>query len=358
MGGGAGFYPAPDWPIGTPEEFGMNRQMLDAAAQYSANFGGLCTVVIREGKLVYEAYYNGTGPQDLHKSWSIAKSFVGTLVGIMLLRGEITSVEEKASDYIPSWKGTDKENITLRQLLNMTQGAQFEFLGDNVFSVTSANFTESSLNRPIVKPPGSTYEYSNMTVQTFEPIIKAATGLDAEQYAQQYLWGPMGFDSRTFWFRDPAGNPAIFMGVNVTCRDMARLGYLYMHNGQWNGQQIISPEWVHVSTHPDPASPNQAHNNYWWLNGYAPAQNSGQEAQPGVLFPGAPADLYMGLGFGQNFLDVVPSTQTIYVHMRPAPHEDFLGLILDIGNKLPEMLNDVKDLPHKEMWTSFFAHAG
>ncbi len=353
-GGGAGFYPMPDWPTDTPESAGLDRAVLDAAAGYSRGFGGLCTVVVRHGKVVYESYYNGAKQEDLHKSWSVAKSFLSTLVGIMLRRGEISSLEEKASDYIPSWKGTDKENITLRILLQMTQGAQFEFISDNTFSVTSADFTKSSLERPIVKTPGSTYEYSNMTVQAFEPIIEAATGMDAEEYAKTHLWGPLGFGPKTFWFRDPAGNPAVFMGVNATCRDMARLGYLFMHDGWWDGQQIVTEQWVHDSTHPDPASPNKAHSNYWWLNGFTPAINSGQEPQPGRLFPEAPADMYMALGFGQNYVDVIPSKDMVIVHMRPAPHEDILGLILDLGNKIPEMLNDVKDLPHREMWEKYF----
>ncbi len=349
IGGAAGSYPMPDWDLGDPAAAGFDPAGLERAAAFSQSIGGLCTLVIHDGKIIFERYYNGATQQTLNKSWSIAKSFTGAVAGIMLKRGEIQSVDEPVANYVPQWKGDpQKEQITIRHLLDMVSGLTFELVSDNTWTVFTSDMSAEAVNNTVAHPPDTVYEYSNHGVQVMEPVVDGATGVDIEDYARQHLWQPLGFGPMTSWGRDGSGNVAPFMGVNATCRDFARLGYLYLHGGHWNGQQVIDRDYIVESLTPS-SSVNAGHSHYVWLNGFTPYTNSTQEPQPGMMFPQAPSDLFSYQGIGQNFVDVVPSTKTIYVHMRPAPHDPFTNLLLDLQGTLDKLFRDGSNIEHKQL---------
>ncbi|MDJ0764616.1 MAG: serine hydrolase [Myxococcota bacterium] len=342
-------WPMPDWPTGDPTEAGFDVEMLEAATDYSKSIGGQCLLVIRDGKLVWEQYFNDGGINHSQKSWSIAKSFTSALIGIALGKGMINSVDEPAANYLPEWQDQeDLAPITIRHLLNMVSGLRFNLEWDNLWTVLTYDMTEEALGLPAVNPPDTVYQYSNHGTQVLNPILENASGMDQEDFAWQYLWGPLGFNDDTYWFRDGAGNVTAYMNINTTCRDFARFGYLYLHGGFWNGEQIVPKAYVEASLKPS-SSVNSGHSHMWWLNGYTPYINATQEPSDGIMFPGVWTDLFGCKGVGQNFIDVVPSTNTIYVHMRPAPHALVNILSTNIIEVLENLYNDGKDKEHYEL---------
>jgi len=349
-GNGGTTFPMPDWPTATPEEMGLNRAALEAAADYSESVGGLCMTVIKDGKLVFEDYFNGTDVNTLNKSWSVAKSFTSSIIGIMITRGEIESVDEPAANYIPAWRGTEYEVITIRHIMDMVTGLQFDFLADNLWTLAPGDMTKESVETPIAVPPDTEYNYSNHDVQLLDEIIENATGRDPEDYAKEYLFEPLGFAPEAHMEHDGAGNTIMFMGVHASCRDFARLGYLWLHRGVWDGKVIISPEYIDQATNPS-SSVNAGHSHYWWLNGVTPYINS-EKTNEGkydiMMFPFAPHDLYAALGLGQNFVDVIPSLNSVFVHNRPAPHDGFAGF-LNPQKLIDALLNDAELREHSEV---------
>ena len=205
-------------------------------------------VVVKDGYIVGEWYWNNTEPFDRVKSWSVGKSHAATAVGLAYDLGYIESTDQSVADFIPEWQGTAKENITIHHMLSMTSGLRFDMIEDNLIMAFAENMTQRALENPLENYPGAAWEYNNHTVQISEPLIKNATGMNAEELMQEHLWGPIGMDA--VWAKDEIGNPAMFMNVRASCRDQARFAYLYLNDGCWNGERILSQEWIDKSLSP------------------------------------------------------------------------------------------------------------
>lgn len=327
-------WPSPDWPMGTPEEAGIDEGQLDAAANVASGNGSYCLLVIRHGKLVYEKYFNGADATTQHKSWSLAKSYSGTLVGIAIDEGKIASLDEPVSTYVTEWAGDDRKNITVRDLVTMTSGLKWSAFQDYVQMATLAsNDTQFALGLPLDDAPGSKWVYHNGAVQILEPLFRAATGMTIEAYAQQHLWSKLGMNAS--WLHDMAGNATPYANVMATCRDHARLGYLYLHHGQWNGQQVVSESWVQQATTPSQAY-NRAYGLLFWVNGHTPAIDAMNEEWPGWMVPFAPADLFAARGFGNQFIDVIPSLDLEVVRFGTDPMTNFDLAALVADSKFPK----------------------
>jgi CubicO group peptidase (beta-lactamase class C family) len=339
-------FPDPEWPTATPAEVGLDEAALDEAAAYADSIGSSCLVVVRDGQLVYERYFGDTTADSVQKSWSIAKSFTSALVGIAIDRGEIESVDQPAADFIPSWRGTDKEAITIAHLLSMDSGLKYDLVTDNTWVMFTNDHTAEAIGYDAPDPPGVVWHYNSHGVQVLDAVLEAATGMDPEDYARAHLWSRIGMDERTHWDRDGAGNATLYMSVFATCRDLARFGYLYLNEGNWNGEQIVSREWVAASLSPSQAL-NPIYGYLWWLNGGEPAKGSTDEMFDGTMFNFAPDDLFSAQGLGQSFIDVVPGTSTMYIHVRRAPHDPFTKFLTDPAGTMDALLHDGLRAEHK-----------
>jgi CubicO group peptidase (beta-lactamase class C family) len=314
-------YPDPDWPTATPESQGLSTKQLDAAADVADANQSYCLLVIRHGMLVYERYFNGKDATSENKSWSIAKSYTSTLVGIAIARGEIKSLDESVSDFVSEWKGTDREAITIRNLVSMTSGLEWDAFEDYVSLATFAtDDTAFAIDRDLADPPGSKWTYDNGSVQVIERVFREATGGSIEDYARAHLWSKIG--SNASWAHDPSGNPTTYANVMATCRDHARLGYLFLHSGRWKREQVVPRAWVKETLTPSQTM-NQAYGFLWWLNAETPALDAMSVAWPGRMVPFAPLDLFAARGFGNQFVDVVPSLDLIVVRFGADPETVF-----------------------------------
>jgi len=163
------------------------------ASDYAKYNKSHCLIIIRKGRLVGEWYWGKKyGPDVKIKSWSIGKSYASTAAGLALEHGKIKSLKDSIADYIPSFKGTKKEDITIHHVLNMTSGTKFDEIADNLGMFNARDMTTKALNNPVRKKPGSAWEYNNHTVQLIEPIIRNATGVPADEYINSHLWMPAG----------------------------------------------------------------------------------------------------------------------------------------------------------------------
>jgi len=310
-------FPIPGWATGEPADHELDPAKLDEAAEAARATGSYCLLVIRHGTLVYERYFGEATAEDTHPSWSIAKSYSATLVGIAIDRGEIRSLDDSVAEYLPEWRGTENEAITVRDLVSMTSGLEWSVFSDYVRMATfERDHTEFALGLAAAEPPGSSWTYHNGAVQLLEPLFRNATGHTLEEYARLHLWTPLGMEAT--WAHDGAGHPTAYANVLATCRDHARLGYLYLHGGRWADRQILSESWVREAL--TPSQPfNRAYGYLFWLNGEAPAMTAMNESLDGVLVPYAPPDLFAARGFGNQFVDVIPSLDLVVVRFGEDP---------------------------------------
>jgi CubicO group peptidase (beta-lactamase class C family) len=323
-------FPNPDWPEGKPADFDLDVAKLDQAAAIAEKYQSHCLLVIRRGTLVYERYWSGNGPTTPQRSWSIAKSYSSALVGIAIARGDISSLDDSVAKYVTQWKGTPNEAITVRHVVSMTSGLKWSMFDDYFTMVLLAkDHTKHALSLPLEQQPGTKWTYDNAAVQLLEPLFRAATGGTIEEYAEKHLWSKIG--SKATWAHDPSGNPTAYASVMSSCRDHARLGYLYLRHGKWQGVQVVPSAWVHDSL--EPSQPmNQAYGYLWWLNGHTPYVGSlGTKHGNEPLIPFAPPDLFAAHGFGNQFIDVIPSLDMMVVRFGADPMNK-----LDIGKLMED----------------------
>ena len=312
-------FPIPDWPTGSPKDQDIDPAGLAAAARIAAAHKSYCLLVIRHGVLVDEHYWNGADATTAKPSWSIAKSYTSTLVGIAIDRGELGSLDDSVARYVPEWKGTPSAAITLRHLVSMTSGLRWSVTQDYVDLTLARDETQFALQQPLTDPPGSKWTYDNGGVQVLERVFRNATGRTIERYAQQHLWSKLGM--KASWAHDAAGNPTTYANVLASCRDHARLGYLYLHGGRWAGETVLSAGYVAAATTPSQTM-NRAYGYLWWLNGGTPAEDAMMQPWPGQMVPFAPPDLYAARGFGNQFIDVIPSLDLVVVRFGIDPLAD------------------------------------
>lgn len=217
----------------------------------------------RGGKTAVTAHFYPYDPAVKHDIRSIAKSVMSILVGIALDEGLITSVNQPVLDFFPTRTITNrdgrKQDITIEHLLTMTSGlAQTD--GDTGLMAQSPDWVQYTLEGPMAAAPGAVFNYSTGNYHLLSAIVQQVAGMSALDYARQKLFGPLGI-SDVQWASDPQGITTGGMGLRLTVDDLVKLGQLYLQKGIWNGQQIVSPAWVEIST-----TPYTDHYGYgWWI---------------------------------------------------------------------------------------------
>ena len=211
-------------------------------------------LLLVDGQVVGERYAPGHDHESLGTSWSVAKSFYSAAIGVAIDEGDIESLEQRASDFLTEWLGTNKENITIRQILEMRSG-----LGDgDIFP--AADQTQFALNQRRIATPGTRFIYSNPNSQLFEPLLRRATGLDAHDWLTRK---PIGVDPSAvgFWVDPTTTQPLTYCCLDMRPDDFARFGLLYLNGGAWNGEQIVSEGYVAQSL----AAQSAYYGFQWWV---------------------------------------------------------------------------------------------
>ena len=239
----------------------------------------LAFLVLHDDRLVYERYFDGATRASLQTSFSAAKSFVSTLVGIAIDEGLIESVEDPVTDYLPELAARDPRfrQITLRHLLTMSSGiryreAGFPSLGDDTYTYYGVDLRDLALNRVRIEgPPGIGWQYNNYHPLLLGLVLERATGTSVSGYMATRLWQPLGAEAAATWNLDSerSGFEKMESGLNARPVDYARFGQLFLHNGEWNGRRIVSENWVRAATGAEPTAESAYYHGYryfWWLD--------------------------------------------------------------------------------------------
>lgn len=243
--------------------------------QFLASKDTTAFLVIKDGVLLYEGYFNGYGKESTYTVFSVTKSFVSALVGVAIKEGYINSIDDPITDYIPELAAKDARfrRVTIRHLLTMTSGIRYEEHGlpwsDDAITYYAPDLRAAALeNVQIVAAPGETFLYNNYNPLLIGIILERATGQSVCQYFEQKIWQPLGMEAPGSWSVDSASNGFAKMesGLNGRAIDFAKFGQLYLQEGNWNGQQIVPRAWVIESTRADTTSdPNWWYQYYWWV---------------------------------------------------------------------------------------------
>ncbi len=239
-------YPAKEWAKQPQGDF-------KAQDRYLGGVRSTCFAVIKDGKLAHDAYWGGTGERSTRPAYSITKSVTAILVGIAADEGKL-KLDDKASKYIPQWQGNTARDVTIRDLLSNTSGRHWDYNTDYSQMVRRApDKTAFAIGLRQDNKPGTKWDYNNSAVQTLEAVLQKATGEDVAAYAKKRLLDPIGMRDTT-WAHDNAGNTTTYSGIDSSCHDLARIGYLMMRGGKWNGKQLVSEQFTKdADEHIEPA---------------------------------------------------------------------------------------------------------
>jgi CubicO group peptidase (beta-lactamase class C family) len=269
-------------PQTLPETYVFNGETRSTRAfMEKTRSSGL--LVLRNGIKLHESYYLGATETSTLTSWSMAKSVVATLIGIAVKEGKITSLDDKASKYIPELVGKPYGEATVKDLLRMASGIKFD---ENYASLTSdirqlfykvfffgTPIDDVVKDLPAEDAPGTKFHYKSVDSQVLAWVLRRATGQSVTAYAQEKLWQPLGMKDAAFWNLDrPDGNELAYCCLNTSLRDYAKLGQLYLQNGEWQGRQLLPADWVQASSQrPEPwlAAGNgyeeRGYGYHWWV---------------------------------------------------------------------------------------------
>jgi CubicO group peptidase (beta-lactamase class C family) len=250
-------------------------------------------------------YYHGS---DLHTMQSVSKTTSSVIVGIAVTRGDFkASLDTPLLKYFDGArvKNVDerKRRITLRHVLTMTTGLDWneevaydDPKNDADLMEATDDWVQYVIDRPMAQEPGKVFNYSSGGSELLAYIFQKETGQDIEKYGEKYLFGPLGMDH--YWKRSPLGVVDTEGGLFLRTTDLAKIGYLYLHNGMWDGKQIVSKEWVKESvTAFIEAEEGFKYGYKWWL---LPRTN-----RQGYV--------WMARGFGGQRLMVFPEEEMIAV---------------------------------------------
>jgi CubicO group peptidase (beta-lactamase class C family) len=271
------YWPTDGWRTSTPEEQGMDSAvLLDLLNELHSGvtISAHSLLVIRHGYVVLDVSSAPYRSDQPHQLYSAAKSFLSTLAGIAIDKGLIGGVDQSIWDFF-SKEGVAnmdarKEAIQLQHLLTMSSGLNYAGMGqwyeDPMYLIRENGpaWVNWMLGQRMMDEPGTAFLYSDGQAQLVSAIIQKASGQTALAFAQENLFAPLGIRDVT-WLADPQGVTRGGGDLFISPRDMAKLGYLFLRNGEWDGQQIVSPAWVASAVTDFYAGPPD-YGYYWWLN--------------------------------------------------------------------------------------------
>lgn len=261
----------------SPLAYGPETALPPDAGKWITDRNVTSLLVLKDGEIRYEEYFLGTSAEDLRISWSIAKSYLSALFGVLVQDGTITSLDDPVTKYAPKLKGSAYDGASIRNVLNMASGTTFDedYLesGSDINRMgrvvalggTLDDFTASFSDR--FAEPGETWQYVSIDTHVIGMVIRGATGRSVPELLSEKIIVPLGLEHDGYYITDGSGVAFVLGGVNLTTRDYARFGQMILQNGTYGGQQIVPSDWVLASTRPSaPTKPGKIGYGYqWWI---------------------------------------------------------------------------------------------
>lgn len=305
------------WPVSA----NYNRYELpDSLRVYMDKMETVAFVIIHEDSLFYEKYSEGYGDSSLTNSFSMAKSIVSVLTGFALQEGKIQSIEQKVSDFIPEYKEGRRSALTVRHLLQMSAGLRWDEAYESLFSVTTEAYYGTDLHgllmkEELVTDPGTEFNYQSGATQLLAFVLQKATRKNISEYASEKLWKPLGAEHAAEWSLDHKdGVEKAYCCFYSNARDFARIGSLFMHQGNWKGKQLLDSGWVRQSTTPTglkdfaTGKPDSSYGLLWWIG----------------------PDYYYCRGILGQYIVVLPESNTVFVRLGHKREKLVDGTLADV----------------------------
>jgi CubicO group peptidase (beta-lactamase class C family) len=309
--------PAEHWDLDrtTAANVDVTQTRVDALIDYVFTDAATQAVVVsKDGYVIGERYASGYSADSYGTSWSVAKSIYSAAMGVALAQGYFSSVDQKASSVLTEFLGTDKENITLKQILQMRSG-----LAANTDVFFSGDQTAHALANTLTSEPGSRYSYSNANSQLFEPLLARATGKDAHSYVLEAILEPIGISSANvgLWLDSTGTQPMTYCCIDMRPDDFLRFGLMFAREGRWHGTQVVPASYVRDSFEPDGFYGYQ-----WW---------SMNEA---LLGKAVTADIKSAVGLNGQRVLVWPEEDIVVVVLTQYEHFASQGYVLDLEGEV------------------------
>lgn len=213
-------------------------------------------IILKNDNIIYEQYANGYDENSINTSFSMAKSIGSLLIGKAIEDGYIESENQSIADYISEFKGTNMENITIKDLLQMRSDITYEegdflWFGDDTYTYWMPDLRKLALNhQKQTEKYGGKFHYNNYHPLLLGIILERSTGTPISSYFEKEIWQKIGTENDASWSldSDKSGFEKMESGINFRSIDFIKIGSMLIHDGQWNGQQIISKDWIKTST--------------------------------------------------------------------------------------------------------------
>lgn len=293
------------WKISSLKAEGLAPGPIEdlVTAAVDGEFGYLHSlIIVRNGKLVLDEYFYGHSREAVHRLASVTKSVSSLLIGIAIGRGEIAGVDEGIKTFFPEY-GTGMaagwEDIRLSHILTMSASVGWD-QEDLAGFYDSEDHFGTVFKQPIAGMPGEKFEYVSPNVDLLAGVIKHATGLHADQYAEKHLFEPLAFGPYDWEYGKWEGYPLMDGSLHLRPRDMAKLGQLLLDGGQWNGERVVPADWIEVSTAAQMDAGGREEYAYLWWRG---SQSLGDKVVEGIF----------ANGWGSQFIFVLPEYDLVVV---------------------------------------------
>ena len=264
-------FPGDEWTTKSASDLDIDQGKVDRLFDLSFEDDATQAVVlIKDGYLIGERYAEGFNADSFGTSWSMAKSFYASLIGISIDRGEIKSLDDKVSDYL-DYFNDERSDITIRDILNMASGLQFPEHEHELMFFKKDHLAYAK-DIGVEKKPNTLFEYNNVNSMLLGDILLVATGKKADDLLNERILKPIGAENSTLW-RDSSDNVLTYCCIDMSARDYSRFGLLFSRNGKWEQNQIISSDYVNETFTPywefTPerfTDLNRGYSLHWWFS--------------------------------------------------------------------------------------------
>ena len=266
-----------DWSL----DSNYNKQTIDSGLRKAfERYNTVAYLVIKDSMILHEEYWDDYNDSSLSNSFSVAKSIISLLIGIAIDEGKIGSVDEPVCKYLPEFCSKGNNILTIRHLLTMSSGLNWDESYSSLFSMTTKsyygkNIRQQVLSLKVVEKPGVSFKYLSCNTQLLALILEKATGKQVSEYASEKLWKPLGAMHDAQWCLDEKdGVEKAYCCFNTNARDFARFGQLILNKGEWHGKQIISEKYLDEATTPatylkdEDGSVLKKYGFQWWMMEY------------------------------------------------------------------------------------------
>ncbi len=299
-----------DWSFSDPAREGLNQQMLEKGAQELAKSKrSFSLVVLKNGKLVFERYFNDSTPQASNNIHSASKSMISTMIGIAIDRGYIKSVDQKVEEFLPEYFADIEDDrvrsLTIRHLLTMSSGYAWKddpVVGTEYEIQQKPDWVKAIVSLPLAKPPGKKFFYNTGLTHLLSAIVARASGMNTCEFGHRYLFDPMGVTVE-HWGMDPQGVYSGGYNLYLTPREMAKFGQMILDGGQYKNRQIVSTAWIKEAVTPrygadEGFGTGWTYGYNWWIH-----QINGHP-------------MVIGWGYGGQMIYIIPEIDAVVVLTR------------------------------------------